>query len=125
MMQSPFMPPTNGNGNGNGLYLPAGAAGGLLAGSALALPRLVTPGEISERVRTVKAVREELRQRMEKDYKTYQLEWTDARWAGVAAPVGQSTYRSAEPQTFANRMIAILASAEMNAQVILGANSES
>ena len=125
MMQSPFMPPTNGNGNGNGLYLPAGAAGGLLAGSALALPRLVTPGEISERVRTVKAVREELRQRMEKDYKTYQLEWTDARWAGVAAPVGQSTYVSAEPQTFANRMIAILASAKMNAQVILGANSES
>ena len=124
MMPPPFMPSTSGNGNGNGLYLPDGAAFRSSGVETLALPRLVTPGEISERVRTVKAAREELRQRMEKDYKTYRLEWTDARWAGVAAPVGQSTYVSAEPQTFANRMIAILASAKMNAQVIFGANSE-
>ena len=109
---------------GNGL----GSAAGLLAlPSMLPAPTPglgLSPSAITEDIRKAKDLRQSLRTRMEEDYTRYLLEWKDSRWSGeLSQPIGQSTYISSEPRTFADRLVAILSSAKMNPRVPFGGNS--
>ena len=83
---------------------------------------LIEPAEIEKKVTREKRRTERLRRRQEADYSRYRLEWADDRWAQAEPPLGQSTYISNEPWTFATRVMAILGSAKMLIRVPFGSN---
>ena len=82
--------------------------------------RDLTPDRITGLVAAQEIATENLRNRMEKDYGRYLLEWTDDRWEDGEAPTGYHTYISNGPRVFADRIIALLISATVNARVPYG-----
>lgn len=84
----------------------------------------LTPERIVRLVKNAENARESLRTRFEEDYKRYQLEWSDDRWKGGVKPEGYDSYTSNEPRTFADRIIGLLTSAKLNAQIPMEGNLE-
>ena len=82
--------------------------------------RELTPDSITARVMAQEIATENLRTRMENDYGRYLLEWKDDRWEDGEAPEGYHTYISNGPRVFADRIIALLVSAAVNARVPYG-----
>lgn len=78
-----------------------------------------TPEKIVRVVEAQEIASEELRSRMERDYGMYLLEWKDDRW-DKSNPDDYYSYTSNAPRTFADRMIELLVSAKMIAQVPYG-----
>jgi hypothetical protein len=77
----------------------------------------LTPEHIIRLVLAQEIATDNLRIRMDADYSRYLLDWTDDRWEGGVKPEKYHTYISNEPRTFADRMIALLVSADMMKRV--------
>lgn len=82
----------------------------------------LTPDHIVRLVRDAETAREALRARFEADYALYQLEWSDDRWPDGKTPEGYESYTSNEPRVFADRVIGMLISAKLNAQIPMEGN---
>ncbi|MDP2662637.1 MAG: hypothetical protein Q8R28_18115 [Dehalococcoidia bacterium] len=113
----------NGNGNGNGFDPALLALGGRYGVPAPPPVEGLTPAVLQEMVKQASNAMEDLRIRMEADYRWWRLEWNDDRWDG-GPPDDYSTYVSNDPWTFANRIIAILSSARVLARVPYGSQDE-
>lgn len=84
----------------------------------------LTPEHVVRLVESAKTARADLRERFEKDFKTYQGVWSDSRWPDGALPEGYDSYTSNGARTFADRIIGMLIAAEMNVQIPMEGNNE-
>ena len=83
----------------------------------------ITPEKVAAMVTRQRTIMEPLRQRQEKDYACWRLEWEDPRWPD-GPPEDYATYRTLDPQTFGKRIMDMLGAAAGTFRVPYAANTK-